>query len=272
LGCLLQCESMSFVEIRNLEKEFSIRSHLLSPDTKFRALKGVTLNIERGETLGLVGESGSGKSTLGRCLIRLMRPTAGQIFFDGVDIAQAPERDLKQVRKRMQIVFQDPFSSLNPRFSVWETLEEPLIIHKAFPNVGARSHRVRELLSLVGLPANAGERYPHELSGGQRQRIGIARALALSPELIVCDEPVSSLDVSYQAQILNLLVQLQEELKLTYLFISHDLRVIHHISHRIAVMNQGNIVEIAPWQEFLHAAKDPYTKALIAACPRWETA
>jgi len=261
---------MSFIEIRNVEKEFITRNSIFGAESKFQALKGVSLSIERGETVGLVGESGSGKSTLGRCLIRLMRPTAGEIFFEGRDIAQLPEKELKGIRRRMQIVFQDPFSSLNPRFSVWETLEEPLVIHKVFNSAADRGTRVRKLLDLVGLPGHAGERYPHEMSGGQRQRVGIARALALSPDLVVCDEPVSSLDVSYQAQILNLLVQLQDELKLTYLFISHDLRVIHHLSHRIAVMHQGKIVEVSPWEEFLESAKDPYTRSLIAACPRWE--
>ncbi len=272
MGELLCGENaMSFVEIKNIEKEFVTQSFFFGASKTFAALRGVSLSIEKGETLGLVGESGSGKSTLGRCLVRLMQPTRGEILFDGDNIAHTTEKELKPLRKRIQIIFQDPFSSLNPRLSIWETLEEPLLIHKLYGASPERSQRIQRLLDLVGLPLNTGERYPHELSGGQRQRVGIARALALSPDFIVCDEPVSSLDVSYQAQILNLLIHLQEEFKITYLFISHDLRVIHHISHRIAVMHEGKIVEVAPWDKLLKSPEDPYTKSLIAACPRWET-
>ncbi|MBA3413219.1 MAG: ABC transporter ATP-binding protein, partial [Actinobacteria bacterium] len=227
----------TLVELDEVRVWFPIRSGLVLDrhvgDVK--AVDGVTLTIERGETLGLVGESGCGKSTLGRAILRLYEPTAGRIVFDGRDITHLKESDLRPLRRRMQMVFQDPFASLNPRHSVGRIVGEPLRIH----SISGRSEtgtRVRELLALVGLPADAVGRYPHEFSGGQRQRIGVARALAVNPELLVCDEPVSALDVSIQAQIINLMEELQTELGLTYLFIAHDLAVVRHISDRIAVM------------------------------------
>jgi peptide/nickel transport system ATP-binding protein len=256
------------VELDDLRVWFPIKSGLVLDrhvgDVK--AVDGVTISIGRGETVGLVGESGCGKSTLGRAILRLYEPTSGKIVFDGIDITTASERRMREVRRRMQMVFQDPYASLNPRHSVGRIIGEPLRVHGT-PGGANVSGRVRELLAIVGLPADAAARYPHEFSGGQRQRIGLARALALNPELLVCDEPVSALDVSIQAQIINLMEQLQNELGLTYLFIAHDLAVVRHISTRIVVMYLGKIVEIAPAGGLYENPLHPYTITLLSAIP-----
>ena len=231
-----------------------------------KAVDGVSLHIGPGETLGLVGESGCGKSTLGKAVVRLLKPTSGCVSFNGTDITRMSQRALRPLRRDFQMIFQDPVESLDPRMSVRSIIEEPLLIHR----IGSRSDRVRmvnELLDRVGLPSSAAERYPFEFSGGQRQRIGIARALALKPKLIVCDEPVSALDVSIQSQILNLLVELQRELGLSYLFIAHDLSVVKHVSDRVAVMYLGKIVELAPSESIYRDPRHAYTKALLSAIP-----
>ncbi len=231
-----------------------------------RAVDGVDLTVEEGETLGIVGESGCGKSTLGRTILRLIEPTDGEIRFEGKDLRKLSSRELRQMRREMQIIFQDPYASLNPRMRVGEIVGEGLEIHKLARGKKKRE-RVMELLHQVGLREDHYDRYPHEFSGGQRQRIGIARALAVNPRFIVADEPVSSLDVSIQAQIINLLQELQEKMHLTYFFISHDLRVVEHLSHRVAIMYLGKIVEIAPSATIYSDAKHPYTRALLSAVP-----
>jgi oligopeptide transport system ATP-binding protein len=233
-----------------------------------RAVDGVSLRVRRGETTGLVGESGCGKSTLGRLMLRLLDPTFGRVIFDGRDVTRSTQRELRPLRRRMQIIFQDPYSSLNPRMTVREIVGEAIRIHKLAKTRGDEEARIAELLEQVGMRPDAMDRYPHEFSGGQRQRIGIARALAVQPEFIVCDEPISALDVSIQAQIVNLLIELQERLGLAYLFVSHDLKIVEHVSHRVAVMYLGKIVEQGPAGVLYAEARHPYTRALLAAAPQ----
>ena len=256
------------LKLEGLTKHFAVQSggFFRRHVTALRAVDGVDLEIQAGETLGLVGESGCGKSTLGRMIIRLIEPTAGSIVFDGVDITRLDMQALREHRRGMQIVFQDPFGALNPRMTVEDIIMEPLLIHGARHDDAARK-RVDEMLGLVGLPLRARSRFPHEFSGGQRQRVGIARALVLNPRFLVCDEPVSALDVSVQAQIVNLLQDLQRDLGLTYLFIAHDLSVVKHISDRVAVMYLGRVVEVADKRAIYAAPRHPYTQALIAAVP-----
>ena len=258
---------MSLLEVRNLKKYFPVGSGLFSRRKgEVRAVDGVDLTVEEGETLGLVGESGCGKSTLGRTILRLIEPTEGEIIFQGKNLLGLSSREMRDMRRQMQIIFQDPYASLNPRMRVGDIVGEGLEIHKLAKGKKKRD-RVMELLKQVGLREDHYDRYPHEFSGGQRQRIGIARALAVSPRFIVADEPVSSLDVSIQAQIINLLQELQQKMQLTYFFISHDLRVVEHISHRVAIMYLGKIVEIAPSETIYRDAKHPYTRALLSAVP-----
>ena len=232
-----------------------------------RAVDGVTFSIRRGETLGLVGESGCGKTTTGRCILLLERPTAGEIFYDGIDLTKLKHSELTPLRRRIQVIFQDPYSSLNPRMKVGDIIAEPMKVHAVEHDARRRATRVRELLSICGLNPNFADRYPHEMSGGQRQRVGIARALALNPEFIICDEAVSALDVSIQAQIINLLEDLRERFELTYLFIAHDLSVVRHLCQRVAVMYLGRIVEFADCDELFERALHPYTRVLLDAVP-----
>lgn len=256
------------LEVKNLTKAFPIKGGILGRTVgQVRAVNSVSLNIERGETLGLVGESGCGKSTLGRAILRLHEPSSGQVLFDGQDVTAMNRHDLKAMRRKMQMIFQDPYASLNPRMTVGKILAEPMVIHHLAKTEGDQLRRIYKLLDLVQLPRDAVNKYPHEFSGGQRQRICIARALAVEPEFIVCDEPVSALDVSVQAQIINLLMDLQRELKLTYLFIAHDLKVVEFISKRVAVMYLGNVIECAPSDKLYGHPTHPYTRALISAIP-----
>jgi oligopeptide transport system ATP-binding protein len=257
------------LEVRGLAMHFPITEGMVFSRKvgDVKAVDGVDFSIARGETLGLVGESGCGKTTTGRCILRLEKPTAGQILYDGQDISRLPMRELVSLRRRMQVIFQDPYSSLNPRMKVGDIIAEPIRVHGLEADPTRRRGKVRELLSICGLDPKFADRYPHEMSGGQRQRVGIARALAMDPEFIVCDEAVSALDVSIQAQVVNLLEDLREKFHLTYLFIAHDLSVVRHLCQRVAVMYLGRIVEMADGDELFDNPLHPYTQALLSAVP-----
>jgi ABC-type oligopeptide transport system ATPase subunit len=257
---------MPLLEVRHLVKHFVSKHGLWRPASVVKAVDDVSFSVEEGEMFGLVGESGSGKSTTGRCILRLVEPTSGEVFFRGENVLQFSRPRMRQARRDMQIVFQDPYSSLNPRMKAGDIVEEPLIIHKLGTKPERRA-RVAELFTLVGLESDHLARYPHEFSGGQRQRIGIARALALNPALVIADEAVSALDVSIQAQVVNLMLELKERLKLTYLFIAHDLRLVENICTRVAVMYLGRIVEVGQTQALFASPTHPYTRALLSAVP-----
>jgi ABC-type oligopeptide transport system ATPase subunit len=257
---------MPLLEVQHLVKEFGRTRSFLRKSHIVRAVDDVSFSIDEGETFGLVGESGSGKTTAGRCILRLVEPTSGEVRFRGEDVLSFSSSRMRLARRDMQIVFQDPYSSLNPRMRVGAIVEEPLVIHRMGSKAERRA-RVEELFTLVGLDPEQLSRYPHQFSGGQRQRIGLARALALNPSLIIADEPVSALDVSVQAQVVNLLMDLQKQLKLTYLFIAHDLRLVRHICTRVAVMYLGKIVEMGPTERLFEAPAHPYTRALLSAIP-----
>ena len=257
------------VDVRGLKMYFPVTEGVIisSVVAEVKAVDGVSFFIKRGETLGLVGESGCGKTTTGRCILQLESATGGEILYNGKDLTKLTQKEMSPIREKIQVIFQDPFSSLNPRMKIGEILAEPMAVHKIITDKEGRDNRVRELLSLCGLNPKFADRYPHEMSGGQRQRVGIARALALNPEFIICDEAVSALDVSIQAQVINLLEDLRDEFGLTYLFISHDLSVIRHLCQRVAVMYLGHIVELAECDELYDNPIHPYTRALLAAVP-----
>ncbi|GAB4015728.1 MAG: dipeptide ABC transporter ATP-binding protein [Bdellovibrio sp.] len=257
------------LEVSNLCKRFPIKGGLFGREIgAVNAVNNVSFKIRKGETLGLVGESGCGKTTLGRSILRLIEPSSGEVKFGGVDIIKLDADKMREMRRRMQIIFQDPYASLNPRMTIGSILSEPMEIHGLYTDKEQRKKRLYQLLDQVQLPKDTLNKYPHEFSGGQRQRVCIARALAVEPEFIVCDEPVSALDVSVQAQVVNLLMDLQKELKLTYLFIAHDLKVVEYISNRVAVMYLGNMIEVAESHELYGGARHPYTKALFSAIPK----
>jgi len=262
-------DARPLLEVKGLRMHFPISEGVLMRRQigEVKAVDGVDFSLKRGETLGLVGESGCGKTTTGRCILQLERPTGGEILYDGVDINTLPPAGRRALRRRIQVIFQDPYSSLNPRMKVGDIIGEPIAVHGLVPDATKRVARVRELLSICGLDPNFADRYPHEMSGGQRQRVGIARALALEPEFIVCDEAVSALDVSIQAQVINLLEDLRERFGLTYLFIAHDLSVVRHLCQRVAVMYLGRIVELAACDELFDNPLHPYTRALLGAVP-----
>ena len=257
------------VEVNNLKMHFPVTSGLLFQRevAQVKAVDDISFSIQKGETLGLVGESGCGKTTAGRCILQLYKPTAGEVIFEGTDLTKLGGRQMRHMRRQMQIIFQDPFSSLNPRMTAGDIIGEPLVVHGLVKNGEQKREKVREHLENVGLHPYMADRFPHEFSGGQRQRIGVARALSVDPKLIVCDEPVSALDVSIQAQVINLLEDLQKQYDLTFLFIAHDLSVVRHISDRVAVMYLGKIVEIADRNEIYQNPLHPYTKALLSAVP-----
>ena len=257
------------VEIRNLKKYFPVTEGIVIQKTvaEVKAIDDISFKILKGETLGLVGESGCGKTTTGRCILQLERPTSGQIIYDGTDMDTVDRRELNKLRQRVQVIFQDPYSSLNPRMKIGQIISEPMRVHGIEPDPATRNKRVDELLSVCGLSPKMADRYPHEMSGGQRQRVGIARALSLNPEFIVCDEAVSALDVSIQAQVINLLEDLRDEFDLTYLFIAHDLSVVRHLCHRVAVMYLGKLVELAECDELFDNPLNPYTQALLGSVP-----